>query len=232
MLTETNQGNMNREELINSAIAEMSADPDSRLELIRILNKNGVGISAEASDRELFTSIYTAIPYSSAFKNDLKKSMYFYLKENLPTEEEFSNVLADANPFSISGTGQGKTTGGTTGSKFKKIGTGKPVKKSTTRKKFGETAVGSFFGNLFSQENVASAVNYGVNIVGSKLGEKATREQVKQGIEYQVAETERAKKQAELEQQRSKWIIPVAIVGGVVVIAVVGYLIYKSKKSK
>jgi hypothetical protein len=113
------------------------------------------------------------------------------------------------------------------------------------RKKFdratgeGGSAVGNFLRNVFTEENVQKGVGIGMDFLGAKLQAKATKGQGQQAIDYENAKAKAASEQARLLEAGQttsgggggtpKWVMPVAIGGGVLIIGAILFFVLRKK---
>jgi hypothetical protein len=204
----------NKEDILAEIISEMASNKDGREALISILRKNGVSIVETDNNEIIYTAIYTALANSRTFRNDLKKAVFNYLK----ADEEFSNFISPTLGASL----VDPTTGQL------KLSPEAQARLDAQNKK----GRGGFLSGIFSKENAAALSNFAIGVVTNKLSEKANRKQIEEGIKYQVARTEASDKKAQEEKARAKWVIPVVVISGVVVLSIIGYFVYKNMKSK
>jgi len=212
--------NINKEDIANEIIVRMAAIPSEREKLISALAKNGVKMDDTTPNEELYTAIFSGIVYSKAFRNDIKKAVYSYLKsegEQMSMDSSFSyqTGLGSAGLFAGQALQQTQATKTTT---------------SGVKKPFKETAVGKFLGGLFTPENASNLANLGINALNQKLTQKADQQSIDQGIQYQVEKANTLDKEIQKEESKKKWVVPVIIASSVLVLAIIGYAIYKSNK--
>lgn len=211
------------EEVIDAGtviITEMANLPSEREKLVAALQKNGVTIGINSPNDELYTAIFTAIAKSKSFRTDIKKAVYSYLqsKKNFTQSEQegFFNLTDD----------EAKDI-------FRRAGasTGQQVTAATNTASGGITQKGGgFFSGLFTKEQLANYANMGINLISSKLTQKADEKSVQEGIKYQVAKANAAELERQKEEAKKKWVIPVVIVSGLVVAGIIGFVIYKNRK--
>lgn len=213
----------NKEDILAEIISEMASNDEGRAALISVLRKNGVSVVGTDNNEVIYTAIYTALANSRTFRNDLKKVVYNYLK----ADEEFANGTGVEGL--LSQVYDPKTQDFKPEVKERMAKEGKEYNPQTGK---WQKKRSGFLSGIFSRENAAALSNFAIGIVTNKLTEKANRQQIDQGIQYQVARTEASEKKKQEEQQRAKWVIPVVIVSGVVVLSIIGYLVYRNMKSK
>ena len=199
------------EELVTRAIALMSEY--DKPTLIAILKRSGSLVTELSSQQELIDASFKALKDSSRFRQDLLD----YIK--MVTDE------GDANFSNFKG-----------GEWLKKL----------FAKKDGGTAVGRGLRTIFSQENVSALAGAGIGYASTRLQDSASKKGNQQAIDYKNAEAntylaqERANLSAQMSQQGGsttppptksspKWVLPVAIGGGVLVIGVVLYFALRKK---
>jgi hypothetical protein len=112
-------------------------------------------------------------------------------------------------------------------------------KKGKTKEK---TAVGNALATIFSQENISKAVGYGMQYASTRLNANAQKGTNQQAIDFEKAQTEKALAQARILEaqgklpqvsptgsEKKKWVMPVAIGGGVLLLGVIIYFVAKKK---
>ena len=107
--------------------------------------------------------------------------------------------------------------------------------------KAGGTKVGNLLRQVFTPENVQTLIAGGIGFATTKLANAASKKGNEQAIEFTKAESEKAAYQLELEKEKAKkdstnggkktpkWVLPVAIGGGLLIIGVVVYFAMKKK---
>ena len=198
------------EELVTRAIALMSEY--DKPTLLSILERSGSLVTEMSSQQEMLDASFKALKDSSRFRQDLLD----YIK-NVTDESD------DANFSNFS---------------FKKL----------FAKKEGGSGVGNALRNVFSQENISALAGAGIAYASTRLQDSASKKGNQQAIDYKNAEAntylaqERAALAAQLASQSGvgttpttpksktpKWVLPVAIGGGVLVIGVVLYFSLRKK---
>jgi hypothetical protein len=199
---------------------------EDREALIDILKRNGVMISDSPSDEELLDVSLKALKDSINFRKDIQD----YLVDSVENaEDETSNFV----------NGKGGTS---------KVGT---WLKGAFGKKEGGSAVGNFFRNsLFTKENLSAAVGLGLGYAGTRLQSNAQKSSNQQAIDFEKAKAEAAMAEAKrLETEgllaqmgfgkeggggadggKKKWILPVAIIGGVAVVGTILYFVLRKRQ--
>jgi len=217
-----------------------------RPELLKLLKDNGVVIN-NPTDKELVTAIFVCIRKSKTFRAGLQSLMTRVASTELQlkdlsgkTVEElfgndknktgFSNAIGDpgagAAAGSISPMGSGLLNDPYKTMQNVTVKTTIP----TAKKPFAQTAVGGFLGTLFSKENVNKAVGTGIDLLGQKLSSKANQDQINSAQQLEVARTLALAQQQQTTKQTAKWVVPVAIIAGLAVIAIVVGVIVSHKK--
>ncbi len=100
----------------------------------------------------------------------------------------------------------------------------------TTKKSFGDTALGGFLGSLFSKQNINKAVGTGIDLIGQKIAAKTTKEQLDAATALEVAKTQAYIQAQQNVKQSSKYILPVFIGSAIVVLGVVAIVVWHKKK--
>lgn len=211
----------NNEQYIVQAIAEIAQK--DRSVLVRILNKNGAAVTVKTPDDELFTAVYASLAKSKPFAADLKKAIKdFGLRTN---KQGYSNL--DASTLLLSNLSSGSSTSSGDA--------GRSTTTTTTTTQTGggggtKSGFGTFLSNIFTPDRIGSILDTGVGALSNKLTSKADQASLQQGIQYQVAQTQAAAQQQKLAEERNKWIIPVIVVTGLVIIGVTAYFVIKKTK--
>jgi len=161
--------------------------------LVRLLERNGVQMPSNPSDKEVTIAVLTASGKSANFKNELAN----LLAEKAPKAgEDFSQFVGDSSDFDIASidtfnfTGVDDFVGFNVGSRLSSIGTSvastqqKPVKKPTTldlkrqsritaQNPQGKTGAGLFLQNLTqsltSKETINSGLQVGLTAINNKV---------------------------------------------------------------
>lgn len=182
--------------------------------LIAMLNKSGVLVTDLNTQTELTDATFKAIRDSATFRNDLQDYLVSVGKYVYGGYEENSNFLNGIGDW------------------FKKLGSG--IKKVFVKKPQG-SAVGNALRN-----NVDTLIGTGIGILGAKLTNDANRGAGQQAIDYTNSQSqlEYLKGQNALIQQNApvtptketpKWVLPVAIGGGVLILGVIIYFAVRKK---
>lgn len=186
--------------------------------LVAMLNKSGVLVTELNTQTELTDATFKAIRDSASFREDLQD--YLTSVGQSVFSEDSSNFL----------NGDGKTR---LGKFFSNLGGGI---KNVFKKKEGGTA----FGNAI-KDNLSTAMGLGIGILGAKLTNDANRGAGQQAIDYTNAQSqlEFLKGQNLQAQQNApattptketpKWVLPVAIGGGVLILGVIIYFAVRKK---
>jgi hypothetical protein len=172
---------------------------DDKPTLIDMLQRNGVMVSDQSTQEEVLNSTFMAIKDSAKFRNELTD----YFTEQASTDDEDSS-----------------------GNFSNKDGKGKK-------------AVSDFLKTLFSEENVNKGLGIGMDYLGSKLQANAQKGVGKQAIELESLKAQTAANEAlkidalsklpSTTDKPKKWILPVAIGGGVLILGVVLYFVLRKK---
>ena len=198
------------EELVTRAIALMSEY--DKPTLLSILERSGSLVTEMSSQQEILDASFKALKDSSRFRQDLLD----YIK-NVTDESDDANF----SNFNF---------------------------KNLFAKKEGGSGVGNALRNVFSQENISALAGAGIAYASTRLQDSASKKGNQQAIDYKNAEAntylaqERAALAAQLASQSGvgttpttpksktpKWVLPVAIGGGVLVIGVVLYFSLRKK---
>jgi hypothetical protein len=186
--------------------------------LVELLTKNGVLVTDLNTQSELTDATFKAIRDSAIFREDLQDYLVSVGKSVYSGEaEDNSNFL---NITKV-------------GAFFNKLGSG-------IGKVFAKKPQGSAIGNAL-RNNMDTIIGTGIGILGAKLQADATKGQGQQAIDYTNAQSqlEYLKGQNIQAQQNApapadtkktpKWVLPVAIGGGVLVLGVIIYFAVRKK---
>ena len=198
------------EELVTRAIALMSEY--DKPTLLAILKRSGSLVTELSSQQEILDASFKALKDSSRFRQDLLD--YIKVVTDESDDANFSNF------------------------NFKNL----------FAKKEGGSGVGNALRNIFSQENISALAGAGIAYASTRLQDSASKKGNQQAIDYKNAEAntylaqERAALAAQLASQSGgggttppptkgtpKWVLPVAIGGGVLVIGVVLFFALRKK---
>lgn len=215
--------------------------------LIKLLERNGVSMPQNPSDREVTTAVLMASGKSSNFKNELAK---YLSSKAIPASQEFASFTGGDFGFTgiddIAFTGwdsfqnaNGSLPRATAGLKTAPIAPIKPVAvptaaltpKPAAGAKTGKTGVGKVLGwlgaNVFTQENVNAGVNIGLTQLNNKSQGKAN--QIQAQTNQLIAQQDDIRNNPNLGAKRG--LSTMAWVGiGVGVVALVGIIYYFAKK--
>jgi len=215
---------LDQAEIGNAIIVEMANIPSERKKLIAALAKNGVVMDINTPNDKLYAAIFSGIAYSKAFRSDIKKAAYSFLKDS----------IGEASMDSSFSYQTGLTSAGLfAGQAYQASQTNKPKTTTTTTKKnfWTDTKFGQVLGGIVTPESAAALFSTGINALNQKLTSRADKATIDQALEYEVKKAENYEKEKEQEEeQRKKWIVPVIIASSIVVLAIIGYVIYKNKK--
>jgi len=173
---------------------------DDRSSLISLLQKSGSFVASDSTQEELLDAAFKAIKNSPRFRNDLQA----YLAAAVQNEANYGNFTDD--------------------SAFSNVV--EPKK---------QTKVGSFLSSVFTSENISKIVGTGIGVLGTKLQSNANKSSEQRAIDYQVAvaQAEAAKIAAAAAvppaKEKPKWVLPVAIIGGLLVVGAIVYFVAKKK---
>jgi hypothetical protein len=205
---------MNNQDVITQAIGIMANEDKETL--VKLLQKSGSMVTSMSSQKELLDASFRALKDSASFRNDLSN----YLTQQ--ASGSFSNYVGD--DFFANAVGKTKRA------KFDpKTGT-------------GGTGVGNLLRSVFSKENIDTAVKTGIGIAATKLQSKASKEGEQRAIDFETAKAaSAAAAAAEAEAKKAaaeagvggkktpKWVLPVAIGGGLLVIGAIVFFATRKK---
>ena len=207
---------MTQEDLIIGLIYIMADEKNP--ELINMLQKSSVLVNSESSSDSILYASLNALKDSPSFRQNLNN---YFIKE----------FNSDDITYSMDG---GKST------KVAK----KPVPKYDKVTGEGGTKVGGLLRNIFTPENVQTLIAGGIGFATTKLADSASKKGNQQAIDYENAKAAAAAAATALKESSGsagsdgggsggkkspKWVLPVAIGGGLLIIGVVVYIAMKKK---
>jgi hypothetical protein len=176
--------------------------------LINLLQKSGSFVTNQSSPDAVLNASLNALRDSSSFRMNL--SNYLVAEAN-----SYSNYVDD--DFFVYGTGD------------------KPAKYNRTTGT-GGTRVGGLLRSVFSQENIGLLVSAGIGAASTKLQDSASKKGDQRALDFKNAEiaAEELRQKSEsatppAPNPKPKWVLPVAIVGGLLVVGVIVYFVTKKK---
>jgi len=208
------------QDAITKAVGIMSLD--DRGSLISLLQKNGSLVANDSTQEELLDAAFKAIKNSPRFRNDLQS----YLSAAVQSEANYGNFTDDSAYANTTSVIAPRTSG------VQNPAISGAVKSVTPK---GKTKVGSFLSSVFTSENISKIVGTGIGVLGTKLQNNANKSSEQRAIDYQVAvaQAEAAKIAAAAAvppaKEKPKWVLPVAIVGGLLVIGTIVYFVARKK---
>lgn len=180
---------------------------DDKPSLVEMLKKSGSLETELSTQKELLDASFKALMDSDRFRNELRK----YLSTKISA--------TDMSSF---------------------VGDGAYANAGAYKEKMGYTRVGGFLKNTFSSENLNKFLDLGLAFASAKLQDSASRKGNQQAIDFELAkakstDAESLRLQAEAMAKSTnppsskKWVLPVAIGGGVLVLGVIIYLVTRKK---
>ena len=228
------------EKLVTNAIAYMSEyDKQS---LINILQKSG-SLETELTDQQkMLDASFKALKDSPSFRKDLGE----YIKEVVISKPESRALSNKSLSRALANKGSVSDFSNYVDESFANVSTLDDANKSTSTRKStskynpqtgeGGTMVGNALRSIFTPENINALVGIGMGYASTKLQNKANKEGNQQAIDYKVAEANSALAEAERQKQmglasqgKNKWILPVAIIGGVLIVGTVIFFAVRKK---
>jgi len=201
-----NNQNNEGEQIVTTTIALMTEN--DKPTLLEMLKRSGSLVDEMSTQQQLLDASFKAIKDSARFRSDLKTYM-----EAVSNPSEYSNYV-DEGFFNV-------TDG-------------------AYKKEHGYTRVGGALRSIFSAENVSALAGAGIGLLATKLQSQANKGSEQRAIDYKVAEANSALAEAErlkaegLKPASSttgtpKWVLPVAIGGGVILLTVILVVALKKK---
>jgi hypothetical protein len=167
--------------------------------LLDMLERNGVMVSDESSLQEVLNATFIAIRESPKFRQELSD---YFVQQGTSDTEDMSEEFSNAK-----GEGWNKVKG--------------------------------FFKNVFSEENVSKGIGIGMDYLGSSLQAKANKGLGQQAIQLETLKAQTAANEAAKIDALSKlpptssgtpkWVLPVAIGGGVLLIGTILFFVLRKK---
>jgi hypothetical protein len=217
---------------INSAIAIISEN--DKPALVRLLQRQGSFVTPLSSKKSIIDATFKGIQDSPKFREELQSYIIGEVTDNpifKPRSETNSALIrVSQNLPKLKRDRLSKVESLT--SNFAN-GTGDEKQK---------TKAGVLLSTIFSQENINTAVGLGMQYASTRLNANAQKGTNQQAIDFERAKTDSALAQARvLEAQgklpqvsstpsgSKKWVMPVAIGGGVLLLGVIIYFVAKKK---
>jgi hypothetical protein len=204
---------MNNQDVITQAIGIMASEDKETL--VKLLQKSGSMVTSMSNQNEILDASFKALKNSASFRNDLGN----YLTQQ--AKNDYSSYVGD-DFFSNAG---GKT-------KYDpKTGT-------------GGSGVGNLLRTVFTKENIDTAVKAGIGFAATKLQSKASKEGEQRAIDYEAAKAATASAEADAAAAKKaaaeagvnpdakktpKWVLPVAIGGGVLILGTIIFFAVRKK---
>jgi len=198
--------------------------------LINLLRKSGYLVTNQSSSDALLDASFKALRDSSSFRQNLKN--YLVAEAN-----SYSNYVGD-DFFNVEGTFESMMTkAAKTGiSKAKTYRYSQQPAKYNPKTGTGGSKVGGFLRSVFSNENIGLLVSAGIGAASTKLQDSASSKGDQRAIDFEKAKAETAARELEAKNAsattpnpKPKWVLPVAIGGGLLVVGVIIYFVTKKK---
>ena len=219
------------EQKITTALGIMSVQ--DKPALVRLLQKSGSFVNETNTQDQLLDAAFKAIKDSKRFRTDLTD--YLSTQQMISNSDGGEASFSDDNYYSNFGTSRALVNKGTFAddSQFSN-GDG--------------TQVGNFLRSDAGKKLTTDTIGLGMNYLSTLLGNKAAKSGNQQAIDFKKAEAEVLANQALANKtaadlaamgnkpsasstnKKSSWVMPVAIIGGVVVIGAIIFFVVKRKK--
>lgn len=218
---------------INSAVAVISET--DKPALVRMLQRQGSFVTPLSSKKSIIDATFKAIQDSPKFRQNLQDYIVAEVTgDGLPKpRNQRDGSLIRIAQSSIPNLKRNKL------SKIESLnsnfanGTGKE-----------KTKAGEVLSTLFSQENIQNYLNVGMGYLSTRLNANAQKGTNQQAIDFEKAKTDSALAQAKVleaqgklpqvtptdDKEKKKWVMPVAIGGGILVLGTIIYFVMKKKK--
>jgi hypothetical protein len=225
---------------VNSAIGVIAEN--DKTALVRILQKQGSFVTPLSSKKAIIDATFKAIQDSPKFRQDLENyvvsevtgtelpkpksqinSALIKVAQSLPKlkKDRLSNIESLNSNFSSF-------------SDFDDNFANQGAKE--------KTAVGNALATIFSQENINTAFGLGMGVLATRMNANAQKGTNQQAIDFEKAKTENALAQARILEAQGrlpqvtstpsgskKWVMPVAIGGGILLLGTIIYFVAKKK---
>jgi len=228
------------EQKITTALGIMSVQ--DKPALVRLLQKSGSFVNETNTQDQLLDAAFKAIKDSKRFRTDLTD--YLSTQQMISNSDGGEASFSDDNYYSNFGTSRALVN---------RKGSRALVNKGTfaddSQFSNGDgTQVGNFLRSDAGKKLTTDTIGLGMNYLSTLLQNKAAKSGNQQAIDYQVAASQSAANQALANKtaadlaaignkpsasstnKKSSWIMPVAIIGGVVVIGAIIFFVVKRKK--
>ena len=199
---------MTQEDLIIGLIYIMAEERNP--ELINMLQKSSVLVTSESSSDSILDASLNALKDSPSFRQNLNN---YFIKEFNSDDNTYSNNGGDFVKYDkVSGTGGSK--------------------------------VGNLLRQTFTKENVQTLIAGGIGYATTKLANAASKKGNQQAIDYENAKAAAAAAATALKESSGsaggdgagsgdkktpKWVLPVAIGGGLLVVGLIVFFAMKKK---
>lgn len=226
---------------INSAIAVISEN--DKPALVRMLQRQGSFVTLLSSKKAIIDATFKAIQDSPVFRKKLQDYIVEEVtatelpKPKSQTDSSLIRVVQNAIP-NLKRDKLSKIQ--SLNSNFASFTNFDDNFANQTKEK---TKAGELLSTIFSQENINTAVGLGMQYASTRLNANAQKGTNQQAIDFERAKTDSALAQAKvLEAQgklpqvsdnpsgSKKWVMPVAIGGGILVLGTIIYFVMKKKK--
>ena len=209
---------------VNQSISIMAeSDRDN---LIPMLKRSGSLVNENSTYDELLNDSLIKLKDSARFREDLNN----YINSSIKTSENEANFLNSVGrpPINIS-------------MDVLKTAEVKAQQMTTPPASTGGSKVGNFFRGLFTKEELQGfakdTVKFGIDLAKTKIQNKANQQGNQQAIEFTKLEIEKKKEENKAlgntppadDEKKNKWVLPVAIGGGVILLGVIIYFVTKKK---
>lgn len=201
--------------------------------LTNLLQKSGSFVTNQSSPDEVLDASLKALKDSPSFRQNLSK--YLVAESN-----SYSNYVGD-DFFNLGGFDSMITAANTGVSNAKAAAAAKAKTASRKPAKYdpktgtGGSKVGGILRSVFSQENIGLLVSAGIGAASTKLQDSASSKGNQQAIEFEKAKAETAAREIEAKSglntptPKPKWVLPVAIGGGLLVVGLIVYFATRKK---
>jgi hypothetical protein len=195
---------MTQEDLIIGLIYIMAEERNP--ELINMLQKSSVLVTSESSSDSILDASLNALKDSPSFRQNLSN---YFIKEFNSSDGTYLNAGAD---------------------------------KYDPKTGLGGSKVGNLLRQVFTKENVDTLIAGGIGFATTKLANAASKKGNQQAIDFEKAKAEAAANELALKESSGggasktndgkkspKWVLPVAIGGGLLVVGLIVFFAMKKK---
>jgi len=231
--------------VINHAVGVLAED--NKPELVKLLQNTGSFVTPLSSKNSIIDATFQSIRDNDIFRKKLQDYIVEEATNPKPrSQKEGSLIRIAQGSFPKLGI-RGRSKAEVLSSNFSSFSDFDSNFSNTDGA--GKEKAKKLLGSLASEENLQKLVGLGMSYASTRLNANAQKSTNQQAIEFEKAQTEKALAQAKLEEAKKsvqsnmptttesesgkggkKWVMPVAIGGGVLLLGTIIYFVMKKKK--